>query len=389
MLLTKDASPIVFEFTNDTFQAIAEIDDFKSLQWSESYRGHSSFEMWAPVNERNKECFKKGNIIWLGGDTAAVIEIVNPQTENENVKVYDIKGRTIECFLHRRIIWGTFYAAENDDIAYSMQRMVDFNFVNLTPEQIASGLGYRAFNWMEVDDTFRCGITNSFQRTGVEVYDALVDIAQNYGLGFKIKFEPEQQKLLFQVYKGVDRTINNTAGNEPVVFDTDMEDVLGSNYYTSDQDYKNVGFVAGEGSGYSRSWVVVGDEELEGVDRREIYVDARDVQSEQQDAEGNIKVLTEEEYTQSLTQRGEETLAEHVVVESFESKIRVVGDVNYQYGVDYFIGDMITVIDRDLGLQVNAQVMSAEEVWADTYSLNLTFGFTRPTILQKVRRMIR
>ena len=389
MLLTKTATPIIFEVTNNKFEAIAEVDDYKSLQWGEAYQGCSTFEMWCPVNDKNSDCLKKGNIIWLGGDTAGLIEIVNPQIEEDFTRMFDVKGRTIECFLTRRILWGTFYAQENDDIALSMQKMVDFNFVSLTQSQIDSNMQYRIMPWIDIDYDFSSGITSAFQRTGDEVYDALLELAQNNNLGFRLKFKPDQTKMLFQVYKGRDCSIDNEEGNDPVVFDSNMEDVLSSNYYTSDQDYKNIGFVAGEGTGYSRSWLITGQEDIDGLDRREIYIDARDVQSKSQDEEVNTKTLSEQEYKETLSQRGEERLAEHAIVETFDSKLRVVGDVNYEYGRDYFLGDIVTVIDRELGVIVNAQVTNVEEAWSDTYELVLTFGFAQPTILEKVKRMLK
>lgn len=389
MLLTKTATPIIFEVTNDKFEAIAEVDDYKSLQWGEAYIGSSTFEMWAPVNDKNSECLKKGNIVWLGGNTAGLIEIVNPQVEEDFTRIFDVKGRTIECLLTRRILWGTFYAQENDDIALSMQKMVDFNFVSLTQSQIDSNMQYRIMPWIAIDYSFSSGILSAFQRTGDEVYEALVELAQNNNLGFRLRFEPAMQRMLFQVYKGRDCSIDNKDGNDPVVFDSNMEDVLSSNYYTSDQDYKNIGFVAGEGTGYSRSWLIVGQKDVNGLERREIYIDARDVQSESQDEEGNTKTLTEKEYNETLSQRGEERLAERAIVETFDSKLRVIGDVNYEYGKDYFLGDTVTVIDRELGVRVNAQVTNVEEAWSDKYELVLTFGFAQPTILEKVKTMLK
>ena len=389
MLLVKEATPVIFEVNNSTFEQIAQIDNFESLQWCQAYQGCANFEMWCPVTEENSEVLKKGNIIWLGGETAGIIEIVSPQVKEDFTRVFNVKGRTIESFLTRRIIWSTFNAGENDDVATSMQQMVDFNFVSLTQYQIDNGMSYRKMPYMDVDKTYLSGIKKAFQRTGDEVYQALLELAQENDMGFKLVFEPRQSKMIFKAYKGIDRSIDNNDGNDPVVFDSNMEDILGSTYYSSDQDYKNIGFVAGEGTGYARSWLISGDESSNGFERREIYVDARDVQSEFMDEDGNTKTLSENEYKETLQKRGDEKLAEHAIIETFETKIRVIGDVNYEYGVDYNLGDIVTVIDRELGVRVNAQVTAVEEAWSNSYELMLTFGFSQPTILQKVRRMLK
>lgn len=389
MLLEQNVTIKVFEITNDTFKPLGEIDEYKSLQWSEKYQDFGTFELWLPINEKTKELIKKDNVLWLGDDYAGVIEIINPQTENSNIKVYNVKGRTIECFLQRRIVWGTFNAYEISDIADSIQKMVDQNFVSLTPSQINAGMLYRKMPWMAVDNTFRSGILKAFQTSYTNVYEKVQDICVENDLGFRLRFDPVNKQYVFEVYKGLDRTYTNVEGNKKIVFDTETEDLLSSNYYTSNQDYKNVGLALGEGTGFSRSSVIVGQETVDGIERRELYVDARDVQSTYMDDTGVERTLTEEEYIKALTQKGSENLAEYEIVESFEGIIRTVGNVNYQYGVDYSLGDKVTIIDRDLNLILDAQIMAKEDVWADTYTMNLTFGFTRPTILQKMRMMIK
>lgn len=389
MLLSKGVSPIIFSMTNDEIIAIAEIDDVKILQWSAAYQGCSFFELWAPINDKNSDSFKKGNVVWLGGETAGIIETINPQMEEDSSRMFNVKGRTCESLLSRRILWGTFYAEENDDVALSMQKMVDFNFVSLTQAQIDAGYTNRIMPYIDIDYTFTSGIKKAFQKTGGEVYDALFELAQDNNLGFKLKFVPNINKLVFQVYRGQNRSIDNISGNSPVIFDSNAEDILSSSFYTSEQDYKNVGFVAGEGTGQMRSWLIVGQETMSGLDRREIYIDARDIQSETQDDDGNLKILTEQEYHEMLSQRGSEKLAECEAIETFDSKLRVIGDINFKYGIDYFLGDIVTVIDRELGIRVDAQVTNVEEVWSDSYELIVTFGFSQPTILQKVKRMIK
>ena len=89
-----------------------------------------------------------------------------------------------------------------------------------------------------------------------------------------------------------------------------------------------------------------------------------------------------------MIQRGKEKLAEHIATETFDAQIRQFGDVQYEFGVDYVKGDKVTVIDRQLMIQVSARITSVEEDFSDEYSLILTFGYSYPTILLKVKRAI-
>ena len=98
--------------------------------------------------------------------------------------------------------------------------------------------------------------------------------------------------------------------------------------------------------------------------------------------------MTSAQYAATLVQRGDEKLAECVSSEIFEAQIRQFGDVQYEFGKDYVKGDKVTVIDEQLGIQVSARITEVEEDFDEEYALVLTFGYSYPTILQKVKRMI-
>ncbi len=119
-----------------------------------------------------------------------------------------------------------------------------------------------------------------------------------------------------------------------------------------------------------------------GFQRRELYIDARDLQS---DSDPD-NPLTEEEYTAVLTARGREKLAENQLVRSFSAEIKTY-DPTYIYGEDFFLGDTITVTDERLGLTVDAVVQGAERtVSAQGETLTLTLGFGPPTIYDILKR---
>jgi hypothetical protein len=77
-------------------------------------------------------------------------------------------------------------------------------------------------------------------------------------------------------------------------------------YSESEKDYKNVAVVAGALIDGERVTVVAGDTAAVGVSRREMYVDARDIQPE----EGE----TREEYEARLIRRGEKKLSERIKI---------------------------------------------------------------------------
>ena len=116
--------------------------------------------------------------------------------------------------------------------------------------------------------------------------------------------------------------------------------------------------------------------------RREIYIDARDLQS---DSDPD-NPLTPEEYTALLENRGREKLAENQLVKSFSAVIRTI-DPTYTLGEDFHLGDTITVIDERLGVTADAVVQGVERaVGEDGESMVLTLGYSQPTIYDVLRK---
>ncbi len=379
MFLNKQIQILVFRVTSDgVFDSIGEVNQYTNLIWPDKFNGYGQFELWAPITDENADYFVKGNFLWCGGDNAAIIEIVKSTVDEQGEKVYNVKGRTLEMLLTTRIIWGT-YNAQNKYASTCMYEIVDQNCINPADPR-------RKIPFLELAPDLQVGERISIQRTGTEVYDACNVIASNQDIGFNVLFRPTEKKMIFEVVAGVDRTVEQTV-NDPVEFSTDLEDILASSYYTNNQDEKHVALVMGEESDNTRKREVSGDNTLSFFERRELYVDARDIQSKSTSESGVETELTPAEYSAALIQRGDEKLSEYEIIEMFEAKIRVFGDVQYEFGVDYFKGDKVTVRDTQLNVTVSARITEVEEDFDDEYGLVLTFGYQYPTILQKAKQM--
>lgn len=382
MLLNQQVSINVFKVDNTTFELIGEVNNFSSLMWCDKFNGYASFEIWAPITDENSELFKKGNFVWCGGDTAGIIEIVKSEMDENGNKTFNVKGRTLEALLTTRIIWGT-YTANDKNVSTVMYEIVKNNCVNNTYTN-------RNIPYLECAYDKKLGEKISLQKTGDEVYEAITDIASSADIGYNLLFRPQLRKIIFEVVEGVDRTAQtaSTGGSDVVEFSTDLEDILSSSYYSNNQDEKNVAFVQGEGEGTNRVSMVSGDNKLIGFDRKELYVDARDLQSNGTDENGNAIELTPNQYKTVLWNRGNDKLSEHVTTETFEAQIRVHGDVQYQFNKDYFKGDKVTIRDNQLGVVISARITEVEEDYGEEYNLVLTFGYSYPTIMQKIRRQL-
>lgn len=381
MLLDKKIEITIFKLDNTTFEPIGQLDEYTSLMWPDAFLGKAMFQLWAPITDKNAEKLKEDNVLWCGGENAAVIKIVK-ETVNENgEKEFEVKGWTLEFFLVDKIVEGLYNKSGNNFISTIIYDMVDKMAIH--PSNLNRKIPYL----VNAEDKYLGKKIDGYQKTGGSLYDALYDMAFEADIGFSILFDPYNKQLIFEVRAGVDRTQEQTE-NEPVVFSTDLEDILSSVYYLNVEDVKNVAMVQGEEKDGVRTTIYTGDIGLKGFERKELYVDARDLQSEVRDDDGTERTLTAAQYNALLVQRGNEKLAECQKTETFEAQIRQFGNVQHEFGIDYQKGDKVTVVDKQLGLSVSARITDVEEDFDDEYALVLTFGYSYPTLLQRAKRQI-
>ena len=134
-----------------------------------------------------------------------------------------------------------------------------------------------------------------FCETGADAAEAIKNMNEPYGYGFALtpalaKYDPttgRNQNIMnyvFRQYVPTVRTIKNEQGNDPVVFDMELSNLSDLMYEVDATASKTVAIVAGEDVGENRKLIEVGVSSLSGIDRNELYVDARDLQMEEQEA---------------------------------------------------------------------------------------------------------
>lgn len=135
------------------------------------------------------------------------------------------------------------------------------------------------FTFKPSTDNKVTGLTIDNQYTGDDLYTVIKGLCEENNIGFKIILT-DDNKFEFSLYAGADRSYDQTE-NPYVVFSPNFENIINSNYYSSNANLKNVTLVAGEGEGASRKTTVVGSGS--GLDRRELFTDARDISSDTED----------------------------------------------------------------------------------------------------------
>jgi len=161
-----------------------------------------------------------------------------------------------------------------------------------------------------------------------------------------------------------------------------VKNVEEQEYINSLDNHKNVALIAGAGEGVKRKKLEINNDSF-GLNRRELFIDARDISDKEEKDDGTEVTLSDSIYNEMLKQRGNEKISEHKEVETFESKISI--NSSLKYDIDFSIGDIVTVINKKWGLIINTKITEVEEIWEDTKSINITFGNNIPTLIDKIK----
>lgn len=165
----------------------------------------------------------------------------------------------------------------------------------------------------------------------------IYSICEVIGGTFHIRLE--NNSFLCDLSQGTDRSILQS-DNPHIVFSDAYSNLLSFSYAENNSVQKNFAYVFGSGEGASRKQTTYFQgAEPTFLDRYEVYVDQRDTSQ----TEG----MTDAEYMEVLRESG----AENVVLPKTISESTIASfSTQYQYNMDYFVGDYVTVEQKRFGL---------------------------------------
>ena len=265
-----------------------------------------------------------------------------------------VTGRSLESILDRRIVWGQKTISGN--LQNGIRTLLNENVISPSD----SSRKISNFIFEASTDPAITSLKIDAQYTGDNLYDVISKICSERSIGFKVTLNDNKQ-FVFKLYAGADRSYDQEI-NPYVIFSPKFENIINSNYVESKSALKTVTLIGGEGEGSARRYTTVGGGN--GLNRRELFTDARDISSDV----GNGVTLTNAEYIAQLQQRGREKLAENTDVTSFEGQVETT--VMFKYGEDFFNGDVVQIAN-EYGHETKARiieiVMSEDEEGSSVY----------------------
>ena len=339
----------------EDLQRVGIVDTSTSIIWANRHRQHGDFEIYISASAAMLDLLQEDRMVMRDDDDmVGIIERIKLSTDEENGDFLTVTGRCTRSILDRRIVWEQ--TAINDTVENGMRRLVSDAF-------ISPAIAERKYDGLSLAAAHGYSDRVQIQYTGTDIKKAVESLCATNNYGYKMPLVDGVLQLDF--YKGTDRSAGQSE-NPRVIFSEEYDN-LGETSYTRDKTgYKSIALVAGEGEGTARRRTTVSrNTDLTGLHRRELYVDARDISS-------NDGKIADAEYLAQLAERGATALSEAPIVESMEGTVEP--QQMYTYKVDYFLGDIVTVVNK-YGVSADAQVLEVVETWdQDGYTCTPTFG---------------
>lgn len=303
----------VFNIYDSNLNRVGTIETWVSLVWSEGYNTIGKFQIELQQKSTLLSLLKIGN--YVGRSDFKTLCIIRSVEVNDGKII--VNGHPAASILDER---ASTTVISNENAETAMRSLVS-----------------EMAEWPRVELGTLSNLKDVFARqiSDKSVLAYCEEIAAEIDAGFILRFDRTNKKLLFEVYKPTE--------NKNLVFATKFGNLANTIYSETDNNYKNVAIVAGTGKGDARITVIVGDTTSTGAARRELYVDARNIQPEENE--------TEAEYKNRLENYGLEKLAEQIKIKNVSAEVNTD-----DFGKRFELGDIITCILDDVGIKFSSRI---------------------------------
>jgi hypothetical protein len=366
---------------NQNRAVIGIIDAAESIIWEQQYYDTGNFEVYCHASSINQQLLQLGNYVTrTDNENIGIIESVEIKFEVENGLMITASGRFAKSILDRRLIYNisghTIYPIVfSGNLETAVRNLVSSNIINATDSS-------RNINFIELGTV--AGITDIITSNTGESADKQTSYAnllsytdnllREYHHGAKMILDESTKKLQYAVYTGMNRSNGNTDGNNPIVFSQDFDNLISSDYQISNMEWKNAALIGGQGEGTERFCVLMVDSTQTGINRREVFIDSSSQSKTYKNNSDQEVEYTDSEYTQLLITDAMQKISEFKEIESFSGEIDITNSI-YKFNRDFYLGDLVTIQDNQIGVYQTVRIIKATEVQDDNgYILSVEFG---------------
>lgn len=334
------------------------VDDYDSFTFERSYSGIGEWQIVISGYSKNAERLLQAQYIRAGNGVAGLIT-KHSEVRNETEYTITVNGIELKGLAEKRIVIPS--AGETHQ-----------SYTNTAPELIIKGLleqqltnttddARLIYGTVEIDDGI---MTNGISYEGrfSNVAEDIIEICEAYQIGWYADIE--DYSIVWHIYHGIDRKASQDINNRLII--SYEYDSLDGGSFEQSFHTSNTALVAGQGEGVERATVIVNSNN-QGINRTEIYIDARDIEDDAQ-----------------LPQRGAEKLAEYGSSVVFDAT-PAQGFMTDNYRKAYDLGDIGTMKEAEIDFRLT----SITEIYENnSFSLNFVFGYDAATLSSSLKRYV-
>lgn len=381
------------------------IDRFVSLAWREAYDTCGSFTLVLPMDRDLFSAVLSADYLEVRGRRGlGRVEKVT-YSGGDSGGTVTVSGRMAESLLSDRII--PRRTVVSGVLCRTVEAVVAANAGPDAGARAIRGLTVRAAE--ALTDADGSPLTLDDHVTGRALDEWLYEVLGAVGASYRIVPDFDAGTLVFEIYRGLDRT-QNQSENDFAVFSASFSSAGEFRFVSDGTDSRNVAYIAGEGEGDDRVEVTLDLRTTPDEPIRELYIDARDLRSDDGET-----VLSDAEYRELLLSRGRQRLSSHAHVLTLggaassyveedgamgaemspawgESSVPVGGQYTSSMicGVHYALGDLCDIASEALGAVWSERVTAVTYIYEGSHvRVEPQFGTAYPDLRSFIRRNYR
>lgn len=368
---------------NTNFNVLGIIDNIETLEITKYLSKAGTFQLTVPVTASTINLLKVGNLITKA--TTNVLEkanyILEPyvityrqiKVNNKGVESLEIQGKSLFIWLTQRVLTQNYNIT--DSISNIVCKLLNNECINPTNEErIIPNLQLETNN-INLSTTF-CPQTEYSSLSST-----ITTLLSQFYIGIEILMSPSDKIYIVRLFQGKDLGLGNKEGNTPIIFSSNLNNIMGETFTHTNVNFNNVAYVYGTlQKNNTEELVIVGDTTATGLNRFEVGVSG-----DNPTINGEELNLTSSNYQKIMTAVGEQYLATSEITKNFAGKLNMHTDLKYKK--NFCVGDKISCINKDWDLNENLVITAVTETWSvQGQQISLTFGYPLPTLLEKINQ---
>lgn len=358
------------------FNVLGIIDTIETLEIVKNLNKTGTFTLTVPLTNEYIKLLKIGNLITKDISNNLlepyIITYKQISINNNGVETLEIQGKSLLYWLKSRVITKAYNTT--DTIENILNALVNAECIDpIDSNRIIPNI------ILGINKNYTDKTTFITQSQYTELLSTLTSIAQLNYYGMQILMNPTEKKYIFDIYRGKDLTLDNTDGNNPLIFSSNLNNIMSETFTHSTVNLQTTAYVYGtlSDSKNTPELVIIG-EDIKGLGRVEVGISGSDPT-----INGEQFNLTESNYNQIMTAVGEQTLANAEITKSFDGKLNMHAGLKYK--LDFNVGDKISCINKSWDLNESLFITSVTEQYSvQGQQISLGFGIPLPTILDKI-----